>query len=120
MKDVLHRYKEESLPTFLGIDLQDVGDRGADGETPLHVASIRGNFDEVTALLDGGADVNSQDDVGYRPLYYAAAYGYGAIAKLLLNHGAMDGVSSEFGTTALEIARENGHQEIVEMISVYR
>jgi len=57
--DVLKRYKDEDLPDFSGIELSDVNQAGIFGDAPIHVAAIRGRTDEITALLDGGADANA-------------------------------------------------------------
>ncbi len=57
--EVLHRYKDEDLPAFCGISLQDVNQVGNFGERPLHVASVRGNIGEIAALIDAGAEVNA-------------------------------------------------------------
>src|SRR5579864_4914546 len=53
--DVLRRYKEEELQAFVEIPLEDVNQVGNFGDRPLHVASIRGNMDEIMALVAGGA-----------------------------------------------------------------
>jgi hypothetical protein len=44
--EVLKRYTDEELPEFVGIELNDVNEVGLFGDTPLHVAAIRGDLDE--------------------------------------------------------------------------
>ena len=38
--------------------------RNERGETPLHVAAIRGDNDLVEAIIDHGGDINSTDHAG--------------------------------------------------------
>ena len=45
--DVLRRYKDEDLPEFGGIELEDVNQRGNTGDCPLLVACYRGVFEEI-------------------------------------------------------------------------
>lgn len=44
-------------------------------DTRLHHASRAGNLEEVTTLLDGGADVTAQDQLQRNPLHLAAFAG---------------------------------------------
>lgn len=38
--------------------------RNERGETPLHMACIKGDFKVVTTLIDQGADINTTDNAG--------------------------------------------------------
>jgi ankyrin repeat protein/2-C-methyl-D-erythritol 4-phosphate cytidylyltransferase len=62
-------------------------------ETPLHIASILGNFDAVKILIENGADVNVLNNNGSNPLHYAASRGRLDIARLLFKSGAALNVS---------------------------
>lgn len=59
-KDVLRRYLDEGLAEFVGLPLDDVRQRGNFGDCPIHVAAVRGDVDELTALIEGGSDVNAR------------------------------------------------------------
>jgi hypothetical protein len=48
--EVLRRYKDEDLPAFCEIVLEDVNQVGLFGERPLHLAAARGNIDEIAAV----------------------------------------------------------------------
>jgi len=92
----------------------------------LALAALSGNQEEspamITALLQAGADVNSRNDrlVGgfsFTALYAASHKGNKDSVKLLL---AQPGVkldeTNDGGDTALMVAAEGGHAEIVEML----
>jgi ankyrin repeat protein len=97
-EDVLKRYKDEDVVDFLELPLTDVNQRGHHGTTPLHIASTRGDIEEVEALLAAGAKVNVKGESGYTPLHDAAGHGDVAVVKRLLAAGA-----------SLDITNDNGH-----------
>jgi len=41
--------------------------------TALHAAADMGSLESLYALLDGGANINSQDNANRSPLYFACA-----------------------------------------------
>jgi len=53
------------------------------GWTPLHYASIRGNYDIAEFLIEKGADINSKYNDGWTPLHYASYRGYIEIVKII-------------------------------------
>src|SRR6185436_12729873 len=92
----------------------------------LALAALSRNQDEslamITALLQAGADVNSRNDtfvggLSFTALYAASLKGNKDAVKLLL---AQPGVkldeTHDGGETALMVAAEGGHAEIVEML----
>ncbi|MBC6416137.1 MAG: ankyrin repeat domain-containing protein [Bdellovibrionales bacterium] len=69
----------------------DVNQRNAEGETPLHVASRRGDIEFVKLLLGSGADVNARDRYGDTPLHSVSdSRGDESedVIELLLQYGA--------------------------------
>jgi len=63
--------------------------RNAQGWTPLHVAAAGGDSAVVSVLLEYGADVHAQSNIGITPLYNAMRLsGKHAIVDMLLAHGA--------------------------------
>ena len=115
--EVLRRYKEEWLPEFLELKLEDANQRGNFGDRPIHVACIRGNVAEVVALIEGGADVNHLSELNFSALEYAATYGHLDVIRILLEHGASKSNRNDFGNTALDIAKANGFEDIVRLLA---
>lgn len=114
--DVLRRYKDEELPAFAEIALEDVNQVGSFGDRPLHVASVRGNMDEIGALVAAGADVNAPGDLANTPLHDAVGQEHLQVVRFLLEHGASPNVKNEFGRTPLDIAREKGRSDIADLL----
>ena len=114
--EVLRRYKDEDLPAFSEIALEDVNQVGNFGERPLHVASSRGNMEEIAALVEGGAEVNAPGDLGNTPLHEAVGQGHMKAVRYLLDHGASPDAQNEFGETPLDKARQANRHDIVEVL----
>ncbi|BEP30858.1 MAG: hypothetical protein WBIAU1_03360 [Wolbachia endosymbiont of Drosophila biauraria] len=63
--------------------------KGINNQTPLCVASCKGNLYVLKLLLSRNAKVNVQDDSRKTPLHYAAGEGHLDVAKLLLECDAI-------------------------------
>lgn len=115
-EDVLRRYEEEDLPAFCGVRLTHVNQAGLFGERPLDVASVRGNLDEIRALLEAGAEVNASGELGNTALHEAVAQGHLDAVRILLRYGAKADMQNELGKTAIDIARSGSRDEILSML----
>jgi ankyrin repeat protein len=104
--------KMAGLPTFIGVDLCAVNDRGSFGDTPLHVAAIWGDVCMGKLLLDAGADLMVTGEHGYTPLHEAVEQGNAGFARLLLNAGASSEVKNDDGYTARDLAQRSTSAEI--------
>jgi uncharacterized protein len=113
-KEVLQRYKD--LPAFVEIDLIDVNQVGRFEERPLDVAAVRGNLEELYALLDAGADVNGIGELGNTALHEAVGQEQFDVVKVLLEFGARTDIHNEFGDTPLDIAVRHGRQDIIDLL----
>ena len=62
--------------------------RNERGETPLHIAALKGNSSLVELLLANGGEINGRCDSGDTPLMVAAVLGHKTVVELLLGRGA--------------------------------
>ena len=91
----------------------DINAKGDDDGTPLISAAWHSEYPEIIrALIRAGADVNAKYDYdGGTPLIYAARNGNLEILNILIQAGADVGAKDDEGKTALDHAREKGHNE---------
>ncbi|KAL0985519.1 hypothetical protein UPYG_G00157930 [Umbra pygmaea] len=92
--------------------------RDGEGRTALHVASWQGSVEAVGLLLSHGADPNAQDAEGRTPLHSVAWKGHVEPGRLLLEARgvSVDLACHQQGATALSIAAQEGHTNIVAML----
>ena len=84
---------------------------------PLHAAvAVRGEGRIVTALLAARAGVNAADGGGYTALHLAAFRGDVYLAEILLAHGADPRRKADDGKTAVMLAEQEGHRELVRQL----
>lgn len=84
-------------------------------------ASYRGYADIMELLIDAGADINVVNkQENQTPLMYTADGGHVEACRLLLARGANRMLRDRYGRTAVDIARERGHNDIAMMIEQWR
>jgi ankyrin repeat protein len=88
----------------------------ADLDGGLLKAVEAGKLDEVTSLLEKGANVDAKDDFDRTPLMMSALGGHTRIAKALIDAGADLNAAAKYGQTALKFAEEQGNDEIAGML----
>lgn len=86
------------------------------GGSPLHLAVSAGNSEQVTLLLDAGADINQRDKQGNTPLILAVLSGHRNIVNQLLTQGASVSKRNNNKQNALSIAESLGYQEIYQSL----
>ena len=91
----------------------DVDAVNGSGESPLMMASLKGQQDVVVKLLARDAAVNK---TGWTPLHYAATSGQISIMKLLLDKFAFIDAQSPNGTTPLMMAAMYGSSDAVKLL----
>jgi ankyrin repeat protein len=86
-----------------------------DGITPLGWAAISDRVDMARLFLQHGADINHVDKKGMTPLLYAASLDFsdGSMIDLLLRSGANPGARTKEGLTALDLARQYQHTQLL-------
>ena len=68
-------------------------------------------------IISNGADPNTPDAQGRRPLHEAAFFGHADMVDCLLAHDAfIDAPAPPFGHTALYMAVERGHHDIARLL----
>lgn len=84
------------------------------GQQPLHLAVVRGNWEMASVLLEGGADVNALTGWGVSPLALAYAAKDEEMAERLRYSGAKEDLSSDLYSGNFESAKnriiEAGHR----------
>ncbi|XP_075896134.1 BRCA1-associated RING domain protein 1 [Nelusetta ayraudi] len=90
--------------------------RNHKGETPLHVASIKGDVEAVKELLDQGADPNQKDNAGWTPLHEACNLGHLPVVEVLVTSGALLNTPGYKNDSPLHDAVRNGRPAIVELL----
>jgi len=88
------------------------------GRTALMYAATGDNAATVKALLAAGADVGLiEGEEHFTALMYAAAEGQAEVVRILLDAGADATRQDIDGETAIDFARANGHNDVVQMLS---
>jgi ankyrin repeat protein len=85
----------------------------AQGESPLMLASLKGQLDLVEKMIRKGADVNK---TGWAPLHYAATTGQVKVISLLLENHAYIDAESPNGSTPLMMASMYGTPAAVKLL----
>lgn len=93
--------------------------RNEKGETPLHVAAIRGDVPRAQRLLSLGHPVKERDLAGWTPLHEAANHGHVEMVRALLKAGADandPGGRDCGGVTPLHDAASCGHFDVISVL----
>ena len=91
--------------------------------TPLHAALFGRQADAVNLLIASGADVRPKRGgkgwprAGWTALHYAAGLGFVDLARTFIEHGASLEAVADDGKTALKVAMEAGHHDIVGLLN---
>eukprot|EP00434_Breviolum_minutum_P040504 symbB.v1.2.035994.t2/scaffold4973.1/size32221/1 len=90
----------------------------SNGTTPLCTASLNGNLNCVSLLIEAGANKDQgRKDTGATPLWIAAYEGHLEVVRFLVESGAnKDQGRTDNGATPLYIAAQNGHIEVVRFL----
>ncbi len=110
-------YSESSLVRkYLNLDREVAHLVREDGRMPLFNPCFTGAEDLVAMLLGAGADPDTQDNAGWRPLHAAVTEGNIGVIELLLEAGAAIESRGPNGITPLEIAAREGRAEVLTLM----
>ncbi|KAK3542787.1 hypothetical protein QTP70_002990 [Hemibagrus guttatus] len=90
--------------------------RNHKGETPLHLAAIKGDVEMTRELLEQGADPNLKDHAGWTPLHEACNLGHVGVVELLLQQGALINTPGYDNDSPLHDAVRNGHTAVAKVL----
>jgi ankyrin repeat protein len=104
------------LVVALILVLAGCGGKGEDLNEKLLAAVESGTLNEVTSLLERGANVDARDDFERTPLMMASLGGHSRITEVLIKAGADLDATAKYGQTALQFAEERGNNDIVALL----
>ncbi|XP_037364728.1 ankyrin repeat domain-containing protein 12 isoform X1 [Talpa occidentalis] len=107
---------QKKTPSSSSRQKDKVNKRNERGETPLHMAAIRGDVKQVKELISLGANVNVKDFAGWTPLHEACNVGYYDVAKILIAAGADVNTQGLDDDTPLHDSASSGHRDIVKLL----
>ena len=92
-------------------------ERDVHGTTPLHAAAKKGDAQLIRTLLATHPhEINAQSNVGATPLVYAAQSNHPLCVKALLDAKADPALQTRKGKTALMVATEKKHADVVQLL----
>lgn len=87
------------------------------GWTPLHYAATAGNLDIIALLLDESAYIDAESPNKTTPLMMAAMYGSTAAVQALLEAGADPTLRNQLGLSAVDFALRGKRPDAAELIA---
>uniref|UniRef100_A0A672KS70 Ankyrin 3 n=1 Tax=Sinocyclocheilus grahami TaxID=75366 RepID=A0A672KS70_SINGR len=72
--------------------------------------------DVVKELVNNGANIDTQSQNGFTPLYMAAQENHLNVVKFLLDNGSSQSIATEDGFTPLAVALQQGHDQVVSLL----
>jgi ankyrin repeat protein len=91
-----------------------------DESTPLMIAASRGRIEIAETMLQAGANINEKNHEGWTALHKAAHdQNETDIVQFLMDSGIDIESKTRSGKTALMLAEEKGHRDIVRVIKIH-
>jgi hypothetical protein len=89
------------------------------GLTAVMLAALQGHTDIALALIQADAKAHPAGPVDWTALLYAAANGRAITVKALLDAGANPWIRNTLGHSALSLAKQRNHEEIIKRRRAY-
>ena len=109
-EEILREYS--GLPEYSEMPIPTINKKSLFGNYPINIAATRGLIEEISVLIDNGADINAQGEHGYTPLHDAVEQGHMDAVKLLVDRGANVSISNADGDRPIELAELLDETEI--------
>ena len=93
----------------------DINMRDGQGWSIIHAAAIKGRSSCCSVILQFQPNIELKTHIGYTALHMACHSGYMKTMRVLLENGAQMSFT-KVGNTALHIAAEERHPDIIEML----
>ena len=106
----------DRVKALLGAGLDPNEQHPTRGRTALLYGVIAGHIGVVTALLDGGAEVDGRDFSLWTPLASAVDQGSLPIARLLIERGADVNAVKHNGQSPIMVAAATGRADLVALL----
>ncbi|XP_062515452.1 ankyrin repeat domain-containing protein 50-like isoform X2 [Corticium candelabrum] len=107
---------DDIVEVLLNVKDVNVMKKDDGGMTAIHHAAMWNHVIIVERLLSCSVPADINDNIGCTPLCWAACLGHVCCVDVLLKHGASPKHKSELLGSPLEIAKEKGHSDVVEMM----
>ncbi|MBU0513320.1 MAG: ankyrin repeat domain-containing protein [Proteobacteria bacterium] len=114
------RRNHSGLVRYLLVRGADPSARNRWGNTALHWAAYNGHARVAARLIRARAQLNGREtEKGHTPLHDAAWKGRRRIVTLLLRAGARADLTNKAGRTAAQVARQNNHLAVADLIQAW-
>lgn len=114
--ELLKKYLEHEM--FTELNIQRFDDPGMCDDTPLHLAAMNGDAEDVAFMLREVASPDVPGDIGCTPLHMAVMFGNPGVVDVLLKHGARIDAENEYGDAPLHFLGRNA-EEMMEAVRRY-
>ena len=108
LEEMLQTASDRLFPAEIGEAKVNINSRSCDGDTALHVFIWGKETEKALFLIENGIDINAIGDMRETALHVALHQNNKRVIKALLNVNAQTNIVSEFGKTAIDLAKEKG------------
>lgn len=88
----------------------------ADGNRAIHLAAQLGNLPMLKILQEHDADLEAAGTKGYRAIHFSAEAGHLETSQFLIEQGIDVNARSQFFFMPTQLAQDNGHTVVVELL----
>lgn len=108
--------QKQTVRSLLAAGVHPQSDGRGYYQSPIHLASVLGDVEVISLLINSGSSLASSHAKRYSPLHLAAAFGHRAAAQILVGAGARIDSKGPHGFTPLFHACLYGHCEVTKKL----